>query len=86
MRDGVWVEEAVAVGVFVLAIAFNFVCARGIQYVARAEAIKAANTDLLLGVIAYVSFWLFVNVGWWVAAPELFGGWLGTFYGTVRKK
>jgi hypothetical protein len=77
---------ALALGIcmFALSVAYNFVAARGIAACARSERLRAANADLLLGVIGFVALWAFTCVGWWTAIPELAGGWLGTYYGASR--
>lgn len=74
---------ALALGlvVFALSVLYNYVAARGIIALARSERIRAANADLLLGVIGFVALYAFVEIGWWTAIPELAGGWLGTYFG-----
>lgn len=74
---------AVALGIamFILAVAYNYLAARGIQALARNQRFRAANADLLLGIVGLMALWAYVEVGWWTAIPELAGGWLGTYYG-----
>lgn len=70
------------VGIFLLSVAYNYVSARGTQACARSERLRAANADLIVGIIGFVALWAFVNIGWWTIIPELIGGWFGTFFGT----
>ncbi len=77
---------AIALGLlmFALSVLYNFVAARGIAALARNERLRAANADLLLGLVGLVALWAYIEVGWWTAIPELAGGWLGTYYGAGR--
>lgn len=72
---------ALGLAVFVLSVAYNFVAARGLICLVRSERLRAANADLLLGLIGVLALYAFVEIGWWTAVPELAGGWLGTYYG-----
>lgn len=74
---------ALALAMFVLAVAYNYVAARGIQALARNERLRAANADLLLGIVGLIALWAYIEVGYWTAIPELAGGWLGTYYGAA---
>lgn len=76
----------IALLVFVLAVAFNAVAARAVRWLADGERWRAASADLLLGVMGLAFLYLVVEVGWWTAAPELAGGFLGTALGTKRRK
>lgn len=77
---------ALGLAVFVLSVAYNFVAARGVLSLVKSERIRAANADLLLGVIGVLALYTFIEVGWWTAIPELAGGWLGTYYGAARRQ
>jgi amino acid transporter len=68
-----------------LALGYNFLAAVGIREVAAGKRFRAANVDLMLGVLALAFLWSFTQIGWWTAIPELLGGWVGTFYGTGYK-
>lgn len=74
---------ALALAMFVLSVAYNYLAARGIQALARNQRLRAANADLLLGIVGCIALWAYVEVGWWTAIPELAGGWLGTYYGAA---
>lgn len=72
---------ALAAAMFALSVLYNFVAARGIVACARNERLRAANADLILGIVGLIALWAYIEVGWWTAIPELAGGWLGTYYG-----
>jgi len=72
---------ALGLAMFALSVVYNYTAARCVIACARSERLRAANTDLVLGVVGLVALWAYVEIGWWTAIPELAGGWLGTFYG-----
>jgi amino acid transporter len=79
------VALALGLAIFLLSIFYNYVAARGVVACVRSERLRAANADLILGIVGFIALWAFVHVGWWTVAPELAGGWLGTYYGAGRR-
>lgn len=78
------ITALIAVAAFTLAVVYNYVAAVGIRDCAAGHAHRAALADAALYVMGVASIASLVLIGWWLAVPELLGGYLGTFYGTRR--
>lgn len=73
-----------ALAVFALATAYNFIAVRGVRMVVEGSPHRAAMSDLACDLMGRAFLVGIVLAGWWLVIPELLGGYLGTYYGTRR--
>lgn len=73
---------AVTAAVLAVSVLYNFLAAVGIGHVAAGRPHLAALADSALYVLGALCIASLVSIGWWVAFPELAGGYAGTYYGT----
>lgn len=72
----------IGLGVFALAVAYNWVYTLCIRAMADGHAHRAALADTMLYLMSVAGLGALLLVGWWVIIPELLGQYVGTYLGT----
>lgn len=75
-------DALIAVGIFALSVAYNWVYALCVRAMAEGHAHRAALADTGLYLMSIAGLGALLLVGWWVIVPELVGQYVGTYLGT----
>lgn len=78
-------ELWVSLAYFVLAATADIASIRWHRHRESGEALKAANTAVWIGALAWAPFVLVLTMGsWWPIVADLAGGWVGSYLGVRR--
>lgn len=78
------ITALIVVGILILSVFYNYVCAVCIKYISDGQPLRAAIADSALFLMGSLSLASLVFIGWWTLIPELVGGFVGTYYGAKR--